>query len=408
MAASDAKGSAAGAQVRTVIGLMSGTSLDGVDAAILRTDGEAIVEAGPAASYPYSRAVKTFVRRAIKAALEGRDAAEDIADATRAVTEAHIDAVRRLLADNGISASDIDLVGFHGQTIFHRSPRAGGGAGSGRTWQIGDGAALARALGVAVVADFRSADVAAGGEGAPLAPIYHAALARRYAERDGISGPVAALNIGGVSNVTFVPGLADARGADDPRTRLAGSAARRDLFAFDCGPGNGLIDEWMEARTGEAMDRDGKAALAGRVDEGVLRLMLTNPYLKRAAPKSLDRYDFKIGPVAGLSMFDGAATLTAFTAACVAASVPLLPSLPAVWVVCGGGRRNPALMNEFRARLSGDVVTAEDAGWRGDDLEAECFAYLAVRSVRGLALSFPTTTGVPQPLRGGRLYLASA
>ncbi|MBI1393019.1 MAG: anhydro-N-acetylmuramic acid kinase [Alphaproteobacteria bacterium] len=375
---------------RTVIGLMSGTSLDGIDAAVLRTDGDTVVETGPSASFPYSRAVKTFVRRAIKAALEGRNAAQDIADATRAVTEAHVDAVRKLMADNGLEAAEVDLVGFHGQTIYHRSPRAGDGPG--QTWQIGDAASLARGTGITVVADFRSADIAAGGEGAPFAPIYHAALARDLASREGIAGPIAALNLGGVANVTFVPIDGGLDG----------------LVAFDCGPGNGLLDEWMDAKTGAAMDRDGKAARAGTVHEDIVRLMLKAPYIRRPAPKSLDRYDFKIGPVAGLSMMDGAATLSAFTAACVAASVDHLPQPPEVWVACGGGRRNPALMDELSARLPGRVMRAEDAGWRGDDIEAECFAYLAVRSVRKLPLSFPKTTGVPHAMCGGRTFLANA
>ncbi|MEO0399666.1 MAG: anhydro-N-acetylmuramic acid kinase [Pseudomonadota bacterium] len=374
--------------VKTAIGLMSGTSLDGIDAAILKTDGAGVVEPGAALSIPYSRAVKVFVRRAIKAALEGRESAQDVADAEAAVTKAHAEAVAALLDEAGLAAADVDVVGFHGQTILHRPESLTGEPG--RTWQIGDGAALASATGIDVVNDFRAADVAAGGEGAPFAPVYHAALARAYAAVEQIDGPIAILNLGGVGNITFAPA-----GAGDA-----------DLVAFDCGPGNGLIDEWMEQKTGEAIDRDGKAAACGAVDDAVLRLMLLNPYLKRPAPKSLDRYDFKLDAAKALSLTDGAATLTAFTAACVARSVDLLPEPPALWVVAGGGRRNPTLMAALGDALDAPVRAAEDAGWRGDDLEAECFAYLAVRSLAGRPLSFPKTTGVPHAMTGGVLSKA--
>ncbi|MEM9898476.1 MAG: anhydro-N-acetylmuramic acid kinase [Pseudomonadota bacterium] len=378
---------------KLAIGLMSGTSLDGIDAALLRTDGETIAEPGLAKSFPYSRAVKVFVRRAIKAALEGRDSAKDIADAERAVTTAHVSAVKSLLDDAGLSSDDVDVIGFHGQTIFHRSPRASfatSGHRIGRTWQIGSGDSLARETGIATVSDFRTADINAGGEGAPLAPVYHATLAKTLSENGGGEEATAVLNIGGVANVTFVPSDPDTSG----------------IIAFDCGPGNGLLDQWMEQKTGEAIDRDGKASLAGTVDEDILRLMLRNPFLKQAPPKSLDRYDFKLDPVMALSMFDGAATLTAFTAACIASTTSFLPEAPSRWIVCGGGRRNPAMMAALADRLNGEVQTAEDVGWRGDDVEAECFAYLAVRSLQGLPISFPGTTGVPRPLTGGVLHYA--
>ena len=371
--------------VLTAIGLMSGTSLDGVDAAIVETDGEGAIAVGTTHAAPYSRAVKVFVRRAIKAALEGREAAKDVDDAIAAVTRAHADAVAALLAEAGKDPADIDVIGFHGQTILHRPSSMTGGVG--RTWQIGDAADLAARTGINVVGDFRSADVAAGGEGAPLAPVYHAALVDRWAQETGTEAPVGVINLGGVANITYVePG-----------------AGPSGLIAFDCGPGNGLLDQWMEAKTGEPIDRDGKAAATGKIDDEALQLMLLNPYLKRPAPKSLDRYDFKSDPVAALSLVDGAATLTAFTAACVAKSVDLLPQAPALWIVAGGGRRNPTMMAELGDRLDAPVRAAEELGWRGDDLEAECFAYLAVRSLKGLPLSFPKTTGVARPCRGGVL-----
>lgn len=369
----------------TAIGLMSGTSLDGIDAAILRTDGRDIVEPGEAASFPYGREMKVWLSRAVKAALEGRDGAADIGKAAGELTAAHARAIDALLSQAGLTPDDIDVVGFHGQTIFHRSPKGGA---LGRTWQIGDGAALASEIAIDVVSDFRSADVEAGGEGAPFAPVYHAALARARAIARGDDQPICIVNLGGVGNVTFAPADGDPTG----------------LIAFDCGPGNGLIDEWVSLKTGEPMDKDGALARTGRVHTDILREMLLAAYLRRKPPKSLDRYDFKLDPVGALSVADGAATLTAFTAACVRHAERFFPSEPAEWIICGGGRHNPAMMDALRSALDAPVRAAEEAGWRGDDLEAECFAYLAVRSLHGLPLSFPKTTGAPHAMNGGLLH----
>ncbi len=370
----------------TAIGLMSGTSLDGIDAAILTTDGEDVVEPGPALHIPYSRDLKIWTRRAIKAALEGRDGAEEIGKAAGEITHAHIQAVERLLESAGLKRKDIDVIGFHGQTILHRPAKLPGSAG--RTWQIGDGRLMANETRIDVVSDFRTNDVAAGGEGAPFAPVYHRALVAAMKEPPPCA--VGVVNLGGVSNVTYVPQ----------------GARPIDLVAFDCGPGNGLVDEWVELKTGAPMDKDGAMALAGAVDEEALRMMLLAPYLRRTPPKSLDRYDFKLDHVMKLSPENGAATLTAFTAACIAQSEKFLPDLPGGYIICGGGRRNPAMMKALQERLEAKVVTAEDAGWRGDDLEAECFAYLAVRSLKKLPLSYPKTTRVPAPMKGGVHYRA--
>lgn len=370
--------------ILTALGLMSGASLDGIDLAILKTDGEVAVEPGPTHFYPYSRDLKIFIRRAIKAALEGRDGAADIGKASGEVTEAHAIAVAELLDKAGLKRTAIDVIGFHGQTILHRPKQTPESVG--RTWQIGDGQSLADETGIDVVADFRAADIAAGGEGAPFAPLYHAALVRAL----GRAHSVGVINLGGVSNVTYVP----CDGGD------------LDLIAFDCGPGNGLIDEWVELKTGEAMDKDGALARSGQVHSDILRMMLLNPYIRRKPPKSLDRYDFKIDAVLSLSAADGAATLTAFTAACVRASAAHLPDEPGEWIVAGGGRRNPAMMKALADALDADVCSAESAGWRGDVLEAECFAYLAVRSLRKLPISYPKTTRVPRPLRGGVYHRA--
>lgn len=366
-------------KMMTAIGLMSGTSLDGIDAALLRTDGLDKVETGEALSLAYEPATRAQLQRAVKAALEGRDSAVDIGLAAAEVTRLHARAVGMLIMKTGVSRDAVDVIGFHGQTILHRPPRAPGSIG--RSWQIGDGGALASQTRIAVVSDLRAADIAAGGEGAPLAPIYHAA--RLFGS--GLDRPAAVLNIGGVANISFVPAEGD----------------ETDIVSFDCGPGNGLIDQWMEFRTGAPLDKDGAAARAGRAHADLVQAMAGSPFMRRDPPKSLDRYDFKIDPVLGLSTEDGAATLTALTASCVAASAKFLPAEPARWIVCGGGRRNPAIMQALVEQLAAPVVAAEDIGWRGDMIEAESFAYLAVRSMQGLPISFPRTTGAPRPMSGG-------
>ena len=363
------------AEVLKVIGLMSGTSLDGIDAAILDTDGEEVADPGPAMMVPYHPWTRAMLHAALTAAAHAPSEGPippDIIKAERLLTDAHADAVAALLLKSGLKPAQIAYLGFHGQTVLHRPADR-------RTWQIGDGAALARATGIRVVNEFRLADVAAGGQGAPLVPLYHLVLTRKM-ER-----PVVVVNIGGVANVTYV-------------------GAKGELVAFDTGPGNAALDDWALKHTGEALDRDGKLAAAGRIDEGVLAFMLDHPIFLQPPPKSLDRFDFPMAAVAGLSATDGAATLTAFTAAAIARAKEHLPQSPKTWIICGGGRHNPVLMAQLRKRLMEEVITAEQAGWRGDFLEAEAFAYLAVRSVRDLPLSLPSTTGVPYPMPGGRLH----
>lgn len=344
------------------IGLMSGTSLDGVDVAYIETDGEAQVTTGPALTRPYDEGFRARLR----AVLGGRG---PVAAVEQELTLAHAEAVRALVAEHGIAA--VDVVGFHGHTILHRPDQR-------RTWQIGDGALLARLAGSAVVADFRSADVAAGGEGAPLAPLYHAALAGT------LEKPIAVLNLGGVGNVTWI-------GEDE-------------ILAFDTGPANALIDDWALRHTGEACDRDGALARSGRVDEAHLGRFLTHPFFSRTPPKSLDRDDFAGFVPQALGPADGAATLTAMTAASVARALEHLPRPPRRWLVTGGGRHNPVLMAELARRLGAPVEAVEQAGWNGDALEAQAFAYLAVRSLEGLPLSLPGTTGVSTPMTGGRRF----
>ncbi|MGI4733047.1 MAG: anhydro-N-acetylmuramic acid kinase [Janthinobacterium lividum] len=357
-----------------VLGFMSGTSLDGVDAAILETDGVAVTGFGPALLEGFTGEELACLTRATADALAG-DGAEpwpaSFAIASTAIVAAHVRAARTLLARS--DAGTVELVGFHGQTVLHRPDR-------GLSIQLGDPAALAAALAVPVVARLRQGDLAAGGQGAPLVPVYHAALAG-WLRADL---PVAFLNVGGVANVSFV-------------------GAHGKLVAFDTGPGNGLIDLMLQQRTGTRYDDGGRIAAAGQIDAGALAAMLTNPYLDRPGPKSLDRYDFTLDAVDALSVEDAAATLTAFTAASVAACLPHLPAPPRRWIVCGGGRHNPVLMAALRERL-GQVDDADALGLRGDFLEAEAFAFLAARSVRGLPITFPGTTGVAEPTTGGEAF----
>jgi anhydro-N-acetylmuramic acid kinase len=354
------------------IGLMSGTSLDGIDAAMLTTDGERVFEHGPAATYPYPEEFRQRLR-----ALLGREPDPSWRRVIEELTDRHADAVARLLDCAGVAASAVDVVGFHGQTVWHR-PR------HRRTLQIGDGARLAAATGIRVVDDFRTADVAAGGEGAPLAPLYHAALA------GALQKPIAVLNIGGVANLTWI----------------GESEAGPNVLAFDTGPGNALLDDWILVRTGRACDEDGRLAARGQIDAARVMGWLRHDFFRRMPPKSLDRdaFRFALDAVAALSPADGAATLAAFSARAVIFALPLVPDAPRRWLVCGGGRHKPVLMAMIRAGVGAPVEPVEAVGWRGDFLEAEAFAYLAVRSVRGLPLTLPSTTGAPRSLTGGRLH----
>jgi len=352
------------------IGLMSGTSLDGVDAAWLETDGERIGAFGPTLTLPYDERLRADLRRILDLAPTLDPSDRRLKSAAARLTEYHVRAVTAL-------GREADLIGFHGQTILHQPDQH-------RTWQIGDAPELAWRTGVPVAFDFRSADVAAGGQGAPLAPVYHAALAA------DLPRPLAVLNIGGVANVTWI-------GRDG------------ELIAFDTGPGNGPLDDWIGRRTGHAFDRDGALAASGQGDLPVLNRLLADPYLSRPPPKSLDRLDFAASLASSgldrLSTADGAATLVAFTAAAVAAAP--LPNPPLRWLIAGGGRHNPAIMNALRSRIAAPIDAVEAVGWDGDALEAQCFGFLAARTRAGLPISFPGTTGVRAPYTGGRVAAPS-
>lgn len=359
------------------IGLMSGTSLDGVDVALIETDGERIGAFGPTGYRAYSDGERDLLRQALAdaASVTKREARPGVlADAERLVTRAHAEAVENFLRTNNLPRDAIDVVGFHGQTVLHRPEQK-------LTMQIGDGPALAKTLGVQVVFDLRAADVAAGGQGAPLVPVYHSALVRML----GRSEPTVVVNIGGVANITYIDG--------------------ETLIACDTGPGNALLDDFMLRRTGEAVDRDGRTAAKGRADGVWIAKALNRPFFKGPPPKSLDRNDFAALTVDDvMSTEDGAATLTAFTAASIAMIAPMLPRVPTNWIVVGGGASNPTLVQLLGERLAPAAVTrGSDLGWSGDAIEAQAFAYMAVRSLRGLPLTFPGTTGVAAPLMGGIL-----
>lgn len=352
------------------LGLISGTSMDGIDAALVETDGEAVFARGPWLTLPYPDDLR---RTLLEVARDEVTASGPLPELEARVTDANAATVREFLRRAGLTLRDIDLIGMHGQTVLHRPERR-------FTRQLGDGARLAAELGIDVVDQFRLADVAAGGQGAPLVPLYHAALAR------DLPKPICVLNLGGVANLTYI--------ADGP------------ILAFDTGPASALVDDWVAERAERPYDAGGAIAARGRVHADRLARLLDSPFFARRPPKSLDRNAFPRAPVEGLSVEDGAATLTAFTARSVALALRHLPAPPARWLVAGGGRHNATMMAMLRDALAAPVDPVETVGWNGDGLEAECFAFLAVRSARGLPLSLPTTTGAPRPMTGGELHPA--
>ncbi|MEQ1716257.1 MAG: anhydro-N-acetylmuramic acid kinase [Hyphomicrobium sp.] len=374
------------------IGLMSGTSLDGIDVAFITTDGEGHVERGPAMVFPYGQEMRDLLRAAIADAGNLKNRRERLGampHAERELTEHHGAAVSAFLRKQGIVRDSIDVIGFHGQTVLHKRPQGEnqssktGAPPSPRgpmlTIQLGLGEMLAELTRIPVVYDLRAADAEAGGQGAPLVPVYHQALAAKLPQR-----PLAVLNIGGVANVTWI-----------------GRDGR--IIAFDTGPGNALIDDLVHRQTGEVFDACGARAAMGKANDSIVHDYLSDAYFSAPPPKSLDRNAFTLDRVAGLSNEDGLATLTAFTSEAIARAREHMPEQPELWIVCGGGRRNKTLMGMLAAKVENAVVPAEAAGLDGDSLEAEAWAYLAVRSLKGLAITFPGTTGVAQPMTGGRL-----
>ncbi|MBN9335043.1 anhydro-N-acetylmuramic acid kinase [Devosia sp.] len=364
------------------VGLMTGTVLDGnIDVALLRTDGETVESFGAYTLAPYPQSIRDQLEETLSQArtwaFDGPEPAI-FAEAEDALTRAQSAAVAALVKDAGLKNEDIGVVGFHGQSVLHRAPQPGR---IGATRQLGNGKLMHDLLGIPVAYDFRSADVRAGGQGAPLAALYHQALLKKIGATDG---KTAVLNLGGVANVTFWDG-------------------QDQLIAFDTGPANAPINDFVKSLGLGDMDHNGEMALRGKVDEERLAKLLTHRYLSAPYPKSLDRFDFLSTMADGLGADDGAATLTAFTCGAVGKALDLLPQRPEKLVVCGGGRHNPAIMAMLKTRAGVEAVPAETVGWRGDAIEAECFAFLAVRVLRNLPISFPTTTGAPHPLTGGVL-----
>jgi len=359
------------------LGLMSGTSMDGIDAALIKTDGKTIDCFGPTCSTTYSAKERALLMQAINIAKDIKnreDRSGVLGEAEEFITQAHGQIVIDLMQREGLKSKDVDIIGFHGQTVFHKPE-------DGLTVQIGDGAQLAKLTGIDVVSDFRAQDMKAGGQGAPLAPVFHRAL-QQYSNAREIT---VCVNIGGISNITWI--------SND-----------NEMLAFDTGPGNVLLDAWCQRHLNQPYDLDGVLASSGKVSETVLATLLADPYYRRSPPKSLEKTYFDLNALATLSVEEGAATLAAFTAQTIAMSLTHMPQPPAKWIICGGGRLNAAIMKELRLRLNAPVISAEEAGFSGDDIEAQAFGYLAVRTLRGLPLTFPGTTGVASPVSGGVVH----
>jgi anhydro-N-acetylmuramic acid kinase len=354
--------------------LMSGTSLDGVDVALIETDGRRVSALGPSGYRPYTEMERSLLRQALYEAADLSDRAARpgcLREAERAVTSAHAEAVAAFTAQHRMRFDDIDIVGFHGQTVLHRPEKK-------LTVQIGDALALAKAIHIPVMYDFRAADVEAGGQGAPFVPVYHRALTQSLEWE----GPTVVVNIGGVANITYIDG--------------------DTLIACDTGPGNALLDDYMFRWLNQRFDTEGRTAALGKVDAAWINRALQMPFFSLPPPKSLDRNDFAGLKLGDVPPEDGAATLTAFTVAAIARVAPLLPKEPKNWIVAGGGARNLTMLRMLRECLQPATVRAADTlGWASDAIEAQAFGFLAARGLKGLPLSYPATTGVPFPMTGG-------
>jgi anhydro-N-acetylmuramic acid kinase len=366
-------------ELKTAIGLMSGTSMDGIDVALLRTDGENVVERGPSMSVAYEALFRRQLSETLEIAKRIRkrdERPENMGQIECDMTLRHAAAVAEFLDRFKISVKDVDFIGFHGQTVLHRPLDA-------LTVQIGDGPLLARSIGIPVVYDMRANDMVHGGQGAPLVPVYHAALAAGLDQWRGKS--VMFVNIGGISNLTFI-------------------GRNGEIIAFDSGPGNTLIDQWVEREAGIPYDAGGAIASEGVIDGQLAAHYLGQPFFTAATRLSLDRNDFAPPPTGSIGLHDGARTLAHVTAGGIVKSLRHLPQMPALIIVCGGGRLNRIIMADLTALAPfATVEPAETFGFNGDSMEAEAWAYLAVRSARGLPLTFPGTTGVREPVSGGVL-----
>ena len=372
--------------IKTAIGLMSGTSMDGIDVALVRTDGKDIVERGSMSFYPYTSSLQDKLKQTLLEAksLTHRDERTDtLNEVETLITNLHIEAVKAFLLENKLDASQIDVLGFHGQTVLHRPDQT-------LTVQLGDGDVLAALTGIDVVYDMRAKDMENGGQGAPLVPVYHKALASSLPDDLKEKSPVVFVNIGGISNITYIG---------------------EELIAFDTGPGNTLIDQWVQSEAGIPYDQDGMIAAEGTVRDAFVSKYLENHYFEKPLPKSLDRNDFLPPKPGEINLEDGARTLAYISAAAILESVEHLPKVPKLWVICGGGRLNPHIMSDLKElakSIKSQVIKAEEVGFDGDAMEAEAWGYLAVRSMKQLPLTFPKTTGCKEPVIGGILASASS
>jgi anhydro-N-acetylmuramic acid kinase len=357
----------------TVIGAISGTSMDGIDIALIKTDGINVSSTGPGCTIAYPQRLREALLDFLKDPSQAEH--DPLTELEQGVTDAFSSAISTFMKEEGIEQASVDMIGLHGQTVYHRPERR-------FTRQLGLGQRMANDLGISVVDGFRLADVASGGHGAPLAPLYHAALAKDLPQ------PLMILNLGGVGNVTYLNG--------------------DSIVAFDTGPASALIDDLVLRRFNIPFDDGGQIARRGTVNQAMLATLMNNPYFAAPAPKSLDRNDFhrRARIVEGLADDDAVATLAAFTIEATTAAIRHVPMRPLRWLVTGGGRHNQTFMRGLAERLGVPVEPVESVGWNGDLIEAQCFGFLAVRSMLGLPLSLPTTTGVPHPMTGGALRRA--
>lgn len=373
------------AEIQNALGLMSGTSMDGIDLAMLATDGEAEVRRGSSMMVPYAPDLRERIEKALDLARsleEPLPLPESLTKLQRDITQAHIAAVQAFLERFDLDSDAVDLIGFHGQTILHRPEHA-------LTIQLGDGQAMADALGIPVIYDLRQADLQAGGQGAPLVPVYHAALAALLPDELQAMHPKVFVNIGGISNLTFI---------DQDGT----------LMATDAGPGNALIDQWMQSEAGIPYDAGGRIGGEGSISQSIAGRYLAAPFFDKPMPKSLDRLDFPPLVSGEAELSDGARTLCYVSAAAIIKSLEAMPVMPALMILCGGGRHNQGIVGDLKKLVSlhdSKVIPAEEGGLDGDAMEAEAWAYLAVRAKKGLPITYPATTGCREPTSGGRRAL---
>ncbi len=365
------------AKLLTVVGTMSGTSFDGIDVALITTDGNKVTSLSNNFSVYYQERLRQNIRRV----LSGDYDSKMLLDTEDEITLYHAQAINRLLKESGLDKEQVDLIGFHGQTIFHDSRTY-------KTWQLGNPSLLAELSGINVIADFRRRDMANGGEGAPLAPLFHAAI---FSEA---TPPLAIINIGGVANITYL-------------------GRKNNIIAFDTGPGCALIDDWIYSRMQLKYDADGEVGSIGTVHYEILDSLMEDSYFSRKPSKSLDRNHFTsvFNNISNLNAADGVATLTHFTAKAIAAAKQFLPQNPVKWIISGGGRRNKYLMKILANDYGLDVQNIDEFFFKntklnGDFIEAQAFAFLAARSYLHLPLSLPSTTGTVKPVSGGGFYFA--